>query len=222
MYKVFIYLFLFFWSVTAYNQAVYTELNYTNYKSYIPFQQEIDVNNFDAKLLNACIFHATNEIRTKNKLPILQYNSSLEESATLHSMDMATQNFFSHSNPKNKQHREPIDRAKAVGISNPSIAENIIEGFIIKYKSGDNVIADSSGVFIDPKTNKKLGNHTYLSLTTELMRQWMNSKGHKANILSDKALELGCGTVLYYMNTFNKMPAVKATQNFQWFEKIVL
>lgn len=198
-------------------QSIYEGLNHKNFRENEKLQQKIDPEDFNTELLNAAIFFATNEIRVKNKLSVLNYNSLLEKAATIHSKNMAKNDFFDHTNRKSRKYREPKDRAIAAGISNPKIAENIIEGFLLVYKSGESVIPKDKGAFIDPKTREQLPFQTYLSLTDQLMETWMNSKGHRANILSDKAIELGCGTTLYYMTEFNDMPAVKATQNFQWF-----
>ncbi len=201
-------------------QSVYTEMDYRNYRNHPAFQKTIDPQDFDPALLNACIFFATNAIRAKQELTILSYHAALEEAATLHSQDMAKYNFFSHTNPKNKKHREADDRARIAGVANPHLTENIIEGFILQYRSGMQVIPVEPGVFRNPETNKLISAHTYLSLSDALLEGWMNSTGHRENILSDKAVELGCGVALYTMDDFNQMPAVKATQNFQWFEKI--
>jgi uncharacterized protein YkwD len=207
---------------TICSQALYAQLNHTDFRDYKPFHQTIEPKTFDASILNACIFFATNEVRVKHKLPPLKYHLALEASSTIHSKDMAELDFFNHSNKKIKNHREPEDRAREAGITNPHIAENIIEGFVLNYQSGKEVIADSPGKFIDAKTKEPLDTLTYLELTDNLIEMWMNSEGHRANILSSKAIELGCGTALYYMKNFNDMPAVKATQNFQWFEYVVM
>lgn len=206
----------------AVSQKIYTELDYTNFREHASFNMAIDINKFDSLLLNACIFFATNEIRVKKRLTPLEYNSALEASSMLHAEDMATLNFFSHTNNKNKKHRDPEDRAIAVGISNPHVAENIIEGFVIQYKSGMDVIAEKPGEFVNPKTHDTLNLHSYLSLTDNILNQWMHSEGHRKNILAKDALELGCGVSLYYMPDFNMMPTVKAVQSFQWFEKVIL
>lgn len=213
-------LFLGFKTLTA--QSIYAETDYNTYRNHLAFQKTIDPKNFDIDLLNASIFFATNAIRAENGLSILSYHAALEEAAGIHSQDMAKDNFFSHTNPKNKKHREADDRAIVAGIANPHLAENIIEGFILQYQSNMQVIPVEPGVFRNPETNQLLAAHTYLSLSDALLEGWMNSQGHRENILSDKALELGCGVALYYMDDFNHMPAVKATQNFQWFEKIEL
>ena len=184
------------------------------------FNQLIDPGNFKPEILNAAIFYATNEIRKENQLPVLEYSKALELSSTMHSTDMANDNFFNHTNTKNRKHREPEDRAKLAGIVNPHIAENIIEGFIPVYISGQKVLTGKPGEFLNPVNNKPLPVNTYLSLADELLRLWMQSPGHKANILSDKPLQLGCGTALFLMHDFNNIPCVKATQNFQWFEPV--
>lgn len=200
-------------------QGVYKSYNHTNYKTNPDFKQEITPQNFDPERLSAAIYFATNEIRAKKRLGILPYNPKLAKAARMHSDQMAKKGFFSHTNRKNKKLREPDDRAKASGIKNPKLAENIIEGFLIRYTSGEKVVAAGEGKFKRQGSTKYIPPHTYLSLTGTLLKNWMKSPGHKANILSKNAVELGCGSAMYFMENFNQMPAVKVTQNFQWFEK---
>ena len=45
----------------------------------------------------------------------------------------------------------------------------------------------------------------------------MNSPGHRQNVLSTSAVELGCGASFFWQNGF---PAFKAVQNFQFFEPV--
>jgi uncharacterized protein YkwD len=203
-----------------FGQKIYNKLNLSNFRSYEPYQQKIDINNFDPVLLESAIFFLTNEVRVKHKLPELTYCPLLAEAAKIHSEQMAKLNFFDHTNLKNKKLREPEDRARTAGVTNPKIAENIIEGFVLDYNSGDRIIASSPGVFLNEKTRKQIQERTYLSLAENLIELWMNSKGHRANILAKDALELGCGVALYTMKNFNSMPAVKAAQIFQWFEPV--
>jgi uncharacterized protein YkwD len=102
---------------------------------------------------------------------------------------MAELNFFSHS-AQIKKRKEPEDRAKIAGITNPFIAENIAKTPV-----------DSQD--------------TYLSLSKKIVTQWMNSPGHKSNILSKEALELGVGAFIIKEKEFNY---VYSTQNFQWYD----
>jgi len=201
-------------------QELYTDLSHTDFRQYPDFNTKIELEQFKPELLNACVFFITNEIRAKKKLSILQHHQLLEAAATMHSNDMVDLDFFGHTNRKNKDRREPSDRAKQVGILNPFIAENIIEGFILEYKAGDEVIVISDGQFIDASSRDTLKARTYLELADSMMRIWMKSEGHRKNIVSKDALQLGCGCRLTYMKEFNNMPIVRATQCFQWFEVI--
>jgi len=201
-------------------QDLYTEINTSNFRENPIFNQIIDTLEFQPAILNAAVFHLTNEIRLNKKLPAIGFNDKLAEAATMHSKDMAVLGFFSHTNTQNIKHKEPKDRARIIGIKNPHIAENIIEGFILKYSSGDPVIVKSPGIFLNPDTREHLPFHTYLTLAEVMIDSWMHSRGHKKNILSENAIQLGCGTYLYYMSDFNNMPTVKVTQCFQWFEPV--
>lgn len=201
-------------------QSLYDNYNHSNYRNCKAFRTTISIDAFEAPLLNACLFFATNEIRVQHKLKILSYHPKLEKAATTHSVDMVKYNFFDHTNNKVKAHREPDNRARISGIRNPFIAENIAEGFVLNYEPESEVIPKDAGIFIDPKTNKPLAIRSYLELSDYLMNSWMESDGHRENILSKDALQLGCGNALFYMSDFNNMPVVKATQCFQWFEII--
>ncbi len=211
----------FFGIENTFSQAIYKKYNYKDFRKNNDFQEKIDIDHFDAELLNACIFFATNEIRAKKHLPILKYNTLLEKAASSHSGEMAKKNFFSHYNETEKKFYEPNDRARVAGISNPHLAENIIEGFILEYKAGTEVVPLSPGKFALPGGKEEpLNTRSYLELTDQLLDDWMHSKGHKANILSVNAIQLGCGTTLFLMKDFNDMPAVKATQCFQEYKPI--
>lgn len=195
----------------------YYSLSQSNYRSFEPFLQEIDIDNPDLARLNAAIFHVTNQMRKKKKLPLVTYLENLETSSTIHSEEMVTRKFFDHVNRRNRSLREPSDRAKKAGITNPMIAENIIEGFLLRYKNNTPVITKGPGEFLHAKTRERITPHTYLSLADELVDRWMHSKGHRKNILSNKAVQLGCGTAFYLNHDFNEMPCIKATQNFQYY-----
>lgn len=207
-------------SLDFYSQGIYEQYNHKNFRKSKELQQEIDPGNFRPELLNSAIFFATNEIRAKKKLRILDYHPKLERAATIHSDDMAKDNFFGHTNPKNARHREPEDRARRAGINNPKLAENVAEGFLLVYKAESSVIPGQPGEFFEPGTREPIPPHTYLSCADQLLKSWMNSKGHRKNILSVNGIEHGAGTSLFFMKGFNEMPAIKATQNFQWFEPV--
>lgn len=189
-----------------------------NFRKSEVFNKRIESTDEGIKILDAVIFYVTNEKRTEKGLSVLQYHKLLEESSLLHSGDMVKQGFFDHINPKSKKHKTPEDRAKSVGIKNPFIAENIIENFILDYKSGSAVYTDGRGKFWYKKEDDPIKTLTYLSLADKLLDEWMNSPGHRKNILSKDAVELGCG--IAFFNNINNMPSLMGTQNFQLYEPL--
>lgn len=177
-------------SLTAsprWNRDNYKVIDHKNFRKAEAFNKKIDYSHIDYGLVNAAVFYLTNEQREKKRLKPLEYAPALEVMAWNHSVQMAGKKFFSHTNFKDKKRRDTDDRARLAGITNPSIAENIA------YSTED------------PQT--------YLEVAEMLVDLWMHSKGHKENILSKSALQLGCGAYYYKGSWYG-------TQNFQWFKKV--
>ena len=163
----------------------YSNWDHTNFRSNQLFHQTFSTNDPDYLLLNALVFYMTNEQRSKYGVPPLPYHKLLEIAAYNHSMKMATTGFFSHRNSVDASRASTEDRGRLAGIVNPKFAENIAYNYIDE------------------------GN-TYLQVAEKLIAQWMNSPGHKSNILSRQGKQMGAGT--YYING-----RIYGTQVFQWF-----
>ena len=174
----------------------------------------IDFDLIDHSVLQAAIFYATNEARTAEGLDPLQHEPLLERAAQIHAQRMVALNFFSGENPHDPDLRTPEDRARQLGILNPILTESIATHIGIQARPGEPLH------LIDPKTNyfsrtengPPIPPHTYLSLARGLVKQWMNSPFHRANILSPEAVQLGCGAAFYFDQGF---PRFKAVQLFQ-------
>ena len=82
------------------------------------------------------------------------------------------------------------------------------------------MVPKGPGKFSYPGKNELIEPNTYLMVADALLNAWMHSEGHRKNILSDNALQLGVGTWLFFDKKFNQMPTFMATQNFQEYEKI--
>jgi uncharacterized protein YkwD len=217
---IIIILFLIIWSIAGWSQDNYYSNTNKNFRNSKSFNDTIDIKDPDLARLNAVIFYLTNEIRIKHNLKELKYEPLLEKSATIHSGNMVKQDFFDHINTKSTTFRTPDDRARFVGISNPFLAENIIESFMLQYKAGKQVYTGGKGIFKNKPNGEPIKAHTYLTLGESLLKDWMNSPHHRSNILSKDALQLGCGTAFFLKKDFNDMPSVMATQNFQLFESV--
>lgn len=194
----------------------YTTLNFRNGPE---FHEILDPKSPDQARLQAVVFFLTNEIRLKNNLLPLEYNEKLEMTAAMHARDMVHGDFFSHFNTLDPKKKTPNDRARLNRISNPSLAENIAEGFVLDYTSGKSVILEGKGKF-RYKTGGLIAPRTYLAMGETLLRDWMNSREHKKNILAREAVELGCGVAFYTDEAFNDMPSCLAVQNFQWYHTV--
>lgn len=167
----------------------YSKWNHTNFRQNQSFNRPFSITNPDYLLLDAAIFFMTNEERSKVGVAPMRYHKLLEVAAYNHSYKMATTGFFSHQNSVDGSRYSTSDRGQLAGVTNPSFAENIA------YNYPDN------------------GN-SYLQVATKLIVQWMNSPGHKENILSPKGRQMAAGT--YYYNS-----KIYGTQVFQWFSDVI-
>ena len=113
--------------------------------------------------IEQAIFQRVNQERTAAGLPALTYNTTMEHYARLKSQDMGDRGYFDHTNPEGKLITEQM---KADGVSYRAWGENIA------YISGIS------------------GN---AQLATKFMDNWMNSPGHRANILSSNFSSIGIG-----------------------------
>jgi hypothetical protein len=131
----------------------------------------------DLQKIEELVFEYTNAQRSKFGLYRLKEYEGLNKTARYHSGNMAGSGFFSHTD----QHGlSPQERA---GQLLPGLLGGIGEN--IAYVSGS-----------DEKT-----------IASDLLRSWMNSEGHRANILSSEYTHLGVGVSLAGERVY-------ATQNF--------
>jgi uncharacterized protein YkwD len=115
------------------------------------------------------------------------HSSKLEKSAFGHSKDMVDYNFYSHTSPLSGK-SSMSDRIELVGADCYSCAENIANFFLKKP--------------------------SYWELANGLVNAWMNSDGHKKNILNPAYNYLGCGAYHYVNTEWQDYFWVKSTQNF--------
>jgi uncharacterized protein YkwD len=149
----------------------YEKWSHTNFRQNAVFNQTFSTSNPDYLLLDAALFYMTNEERAKVGVAPMRYHKLLEVAAYNHSYKMATTGFFSHTNSVDASPASTSDRGKLAGISNPSFAENITYNY------------PGSG-------------SSYMQVAFKLMDQWMNSPGHKSNILSTNGQLMGGGAFL--------------------------
>lgn len=109
------------------------------------------------------IFTKVNEERAKAGVPALTYNTTMEKYARVKSKDMGDRGYFSHNDPEGKL---MSDRMRSEGVAYNSWGENIA------YIGG-----------VSEPT----------ALANQFMTNWMNSQGHRQNILSTNFTSIGVG-----------------------------
>jgi uncharacterized protein YkwD len=204
------------WQESDYNKFTYQTI--TNFSA---INDTIVPERFDYKLLNAAIFFETNRQRALYGLKPLKHDSRLESCAQGHSQDMANYNFFSHTSTVPGKY-SLSDRAGRYGISETYIGENIHDIYILQF-NGEAYIPASFDGYFKTLSGKRIPMHSYQSLAFEIVKGWMNSPGHKANILNTNYSHLGVGNGLHYTGIgIDRIPWVKSTQNFAKFNNPVL
>lgn len=109
------------------------------------------------------IFERVNEERAKAGVPALSYNDTMEKYARIKSQDMGDRGYFDHTNPEGQLITAKMQQD---GVSYRAWGENIA---YIGGMSDATALADS------------------------FMNNWMNSPGHRQNILSNNFSSIGVG-----------------------------
>lgn len=129
--------------VTPYidSQHIYGETEYAYTAVYGDWMYSIR-NSFDTRVSEKLIFHSLNGCRAINNLPPLQFCEKARTSAYKHSLDMAQNNYFNHTNLKGEL---PWDRMENEGIGYRYCGENIAAGHISAYDMNDGWYNSESG-----------------------------------------------------------------------------
>jgi len=157
---------------------------------------------FDAKQIEYLVHELTNQERLNHGLSQLTFDSEIMQIARGHSLDMAEREYFAHETPEGFT---PTDRAdqngyscqKIVGLLIYSgIAENIFQGHLF----------DSYYTINDEITSYEWSTEEEIAKIT--VDGWMNSPGHRENILTEIFDREGIGVEI------TQDHKVYVTQNF--------
>ncbi|NLG71237.1 MAG: hypothetical protein GX495_04210 [Chloroflexi bacterium] len=126
-----------------------------------------------------------NAERQKQGLPPLKYSPQLAEAARYHAADMQQDGYFEH---------ETLDRVNNQTVYVCKFSDRLSYYYNWEY-AGENIAMG----YTSPEA---------------VMKGWMESPGHRANILSDKAREIGVGywksgrSAAYWVQDFGRSPGV--------------
>jgi len=157
---------------------------------------------FNPDVIELLVHKFTNEQRVMNGLEPIKFDFKISDIARLHSTDMSNQNYFAH---ENLDGLDASDRARDTGyrcfkwIGNSyylGLSENIFRGNL--YES----MRLLGGV---PVSYDWLSNEEISHITVD---GWMNSEGHRKNILNSNFDREGIGVII------DSEDRVYVTQNF--------
>jgi uncharacterized protein YkwD len=117
-------------------------------------------------VVRAAIVCLHNQIRAGRGLPPLRENARLRRAAGAHSADMVSRGFFEHTTPTGTT---MVDRIMASRYASPRVG----------WAVGEN-LAWGTGALATPRS---------------IMKAWMDSAGHRANVLKRAYREIGIGVV---------------------------
>jgi uncharacterized protein YkwD len=160
----------------------------------------------DPASLETRIHDLINIQRQQNGLMPLSYDSFLADIARGHSWDMVSRTFFDHINPDGKNPRARGDDAGYPCIrsyksyTTMGIAENLFQGnrYSAYYTSSN----DANGTVTAYDWNSAE------TVAQTVVNGWMNSEGHRKNILTDSYFQEGIGVA------FSSDDKIYITENF--------
>lgn len=183
----------------------YKDFNEVSFWSVPELLYSVRFQNLNISLMNAAIFHASNQERRNRNLPTCEFHPKLSETSMLHSAQMKSYNFFSHENLYEPQY-------KTLGNRIEFVFSNDFQGFLC---AGENISEMKYLIVHQPRSIGLFKTISYLDISQRVTEGWMNSEGHRLNILNSQFRFLGCGCVPYeYDDNGLHQEGLKITQNF--------
>ena len=161
-----------------------------------------DKSDFEAYIVEHYIYEFTNNERTVNGLQPLSKIPIIDSIARSHSKDMSDRNYFEHDTPEGL---DPTDRGNLAGYDctkdygsyyTQGLGENIAQHWTYTSYIGSGVLTSYSW------------HESEEELAKDIVTGWMNSPGHRENILADTYDKIGIGVFI------SDSEEVYATQNF--------
>jgi uncharacterized protein YkwD len=126
------------------------------------------------------IHDLVNDSRKTNGRGVLQLDEKLSNVARAHSQDMAKAGYFDHIDPAG---RSPQQRVELAGISCQAIGENLFQNNLYTRVHIEN-------------GRKTYDWSTVNQIAATSVAGWMNSPGHRHNILAKEYLRSGIGVAI--------------------------
>jgi len=145
---------------------------------------------YDYYVIEKRVHQLTNEKRVLYGLEPLEYDLKISNIARSHSLDMANQDFFSHINPDGLN---PSDRAELAGFICTKIVVNLVYSGLAENIFQNNLYDKTWFVGDVPISHEW---NTMEEIAQSTVDGWMDSEGHRKNILTEKFDREGIGVVI--------------------------
>jgi uncharacterized protein YkwD len=142
----------------------------------------IDPENINTQVLNQAILRETNKIRRSFDLDTLLPDGHLDSAASIHAHYLSTNKKLVHVNSQNNSLKTPGKRISSTGVEMSAVAENLARMSIYRLGKNGRFFVDENGDAIDENGNP-LTTLTYLEMAEKLSQGWLNSEGHRENLL---------------------------------------
>ena len=205
------------------NKDYYSGYSLSNFFAIKMLKNQITKDTLDVDLLNSAIFYCTNQERIRFNISACEFHPVLRDSSIIHSAQMKMHDFFNHENHFNPQYKTLRDRVNSIMTEKNSgfscIGENISDYPILKTEGNKFVVKSlfNNQRYYSIDGLREIHPFTYEELAREVVNGWMNSQGHRQNILNPQFKFLGCGAVMYEKKNNSvsvSMIYFKITQNF--------
>lgn len=159
-----------------------------------PAQARLELSTFDPVRLSAAIFQETNRVREELKLRPFGHLAPLDRAADIQATANALNQDASHHSAIPSV-ASPDDRVRHVGLSPRIVAENAALVPLLDIDLAHGYVEKMEGevrVILDGQTLREAPPHTYASFAAALVRSWMASPAHRANIVNPELTHVGC------------------------------
>ena len=158
--------------------------------------RHIEPGGVDQWLFSEAVLHEVNDIRCDRGLAPLSYDEALTRAAAYHSGDMVTRDFLAHESPVTGR-RTPRDRVAQVGADYSRIAENVARTSLYAFDGRDFYIRDQGDCdFSRTPEGPAIPRRTYAAAAERVVEGWMESRGHRRNILDPEVAHHGAGAAV--------------------------
>jgi len=156
----------------------------------------LDRYGLDQWLLDAAVRHEVNRARCDRGLSPLAEDPALARAATYHSGDMVAHDFFDHTSPVEGR-ATPADRLTYTGTTFTRLAENLATLSVYDFDDRHFITRDREKCdFAFSQNGPAIRPRSYAGAAKALVEAWMDSSGHRRNILNPDMTRVGTGAAV--------------------------